>query len=300
MTVRSGDGTAAASIRTEGGASYEIEAPWGVASDGYHSSVREFLTIGTSRRDYGASNAVADFEGVGRILDEGTSCIALEPARPHGFFRFEPERWRMIYRINEGKRREQMVGDEEVRRLIRQFAPGFGLNRILWASAFRLGQQQSEAYHAGRWVLAGDAAHGMGPSAGAGMQVGVLRGMGAGLAAVDRALAPRDGGDPDRRLLPGTACCLRPGPVRQRPHLPKSRSALPSGHGHALGTAGHRRVVSICSRADDGSHRPHRSVSAGPPVRFSFPTSPPRSSVCAAGVDGGKGCGCQPAPCRPP
>ena len=46
--------------------------------------------------------------------------------------------------------------------------------RQLWASAFRLGQGQTEAYTSGRWALAGDAAHAMGPSAGAGMQVGVL------------------------------------------------------------------------------------------------------------------------------
>jgi 2-polyprenyl-6-methoxyphenol hydroxylase-like FAD-dependent oxidoreductase len=46
--------------------------------------------------------------------------------------------------------------------------------RHLWASSFRLGQGQTDAYAIGRWALAGDAAHAMGPSAGAGMQVGVL------------------------------------------------------------------------------------------------------------------------------
>ena len=44
----------------------------------------------------------------------------------------------------------------------------------MWASAFRLGQGQSESYRKGRWLLCGDAAHAMGPSAGAGMMVGVL------------------------------------------------------------------------------------------------------------------------------
>jgi 2-polyprenyl-6-methoxyphenol hydroxylase-like FAD-dependent oxidoreductase len=48
------------------------------------------------------------------------------------------------------------------------------VHRFLWASAFRLGQGQSETYREGRWLLAGDAAHTMGPSAGAGMMVGVL------------------------------------------------------------------------------------------------------------------------------
>ncbi len=48
------------------------------------------------------------------------------------------------------------------------------MHRFLWASAFRLGQGQSETYRKGRWLLCGDAAHAMGPSAGAGMMVGVL------------------------------------------------------------------------------------------------------------------------------
>lgn len=45
---------------------------------------------------------------------------------------------------------------------------------FLWVSAFRLGQGQSTTYRRDRWLLAGDAAHAMGPSAGAGMMVGVL------------------------------------------------------------------------------------------------------------------------------
>jgi len=52
--------------------------------------------------------------------------------------------------------------------------PAATVHRHLWASAFRLGQGQTRSYRAGRWALAGDAAHAMGPSAGAGMMVGLL------------------------------------------------------------------------------------------------------------------------------
>jgi hypothetical protein len=58
--------------------------------------------------------------------------------------------------------------------LLKSKLVGTRVHRFLWASAFRLGQGQSEGYRKGCWLLCGDAAHAMGPSAGAGMMVGVL------------------------------------------------------------------------------------------------------------------------------
>jgi 2-polyprenyl-6-methoxyphenol hydroxylase-like FAD-dependent oxidoreductase len=52
--------------------------------------------------------------------------------------------------------------------------PTARIARTLWASSFQLGQGQARTYAAGRWFLVGDAAHAMGPSAGAGMMVGLL------------------------------------------------------------------------------------------------------------------------------
>ena len=67
-----------------------------------------------------------------------------------------------------------MTTENAVTGLLKRKLPDARVPRFLWASAFRLGQGQSESYRKGRWLLCGDAAHAMGPSAGAGMMVGVL------------------------------------------------------------------------------------------------------------------------------
>ena len=107
-------------------------------------------------------------------LPKEVSRIVLDPRRPYGFFYFAPGRWRFIYRINEGENRRAVTAENAATGLLKRKLPGARLHRFLWASAFRLGQGQSESYRKGRWLLCGDAAHAMGPSAGAGMMVGVL------------------------------------------------------------------------------------------------------------------------------
>jgi 2-polyprenyl-6-methoxyphenol hydroxylase-like FAD-dependent oxidoreductase len=152
---------------------YDLAAPWAVASDGAGSGVRRMLGIETRWRDYVSYSAVADFE-MDCELPKQVSRIVLDPMRPYGFFYFAPGRWRFIYRINRGENRRAVTAEDVVTGLLRWKLPGARVHRVLWASAFRLGQGQSESYRKGRWLLAGDAAHAMGPSAGAGMMVGVL------------------------------------------------------------------------------------------------------------------------------
>ncbi len=163
-----------ASVNVEGpDGIYDLAAPWAVACDGAGSTVRRMLGIETRWRDYGTYSAVADFEMECELPKE-VSRIVLDPRRPYGFFYFAPGRWRFIYRIDEGEDRRAMTAEDAVTGLLRWKLPGTRIERFLWASAFRLGQGQSETYREGRWLLAGDAAHAMGPSAGAGMMVGVL------------------------------------------------------------------------------------------------------------------------------
>jgi 2-polyprenyl-6-methoxyphenol hydroxylase-like FAD-dependent oxidoreductase len=163
-----------ASVNVEGpDGIYDLTAPWAVACDGAGGTVRRMLGIETRWRDYGTYSAVADFEMECELPKE-VSRIVLDPRRPYGFFYFAPGRWRFIYRINEGEDRRAMTAEDAVTGLLRWKLPGTRIERFLWASAFRLGQGQSETYREGRWLLAGDAAHAMGPSAGAGMMVGVL------------------------------------------------------------------------------------------------------------------------------
>ena len=131
------------------------------------------LGIVTKWRDYGTDSAVADFE-MDCDLPKEVSRIVLHPARPYGFFYFAPGRWRFIYRLNEGEDRQAMITEAAATELLRSRLSKAHVHRFLWASAFRLGQGQSATYRNRRWLLCGDAAHAMGPSAGAGMMVGML------------------------------------------------------------------------------------------------------------------------------
>ncbi len=166
------DGLAWVKVESPSG-SYTFEAGWAVGCDGANSQVRNSLGIEQRWRDYGTDSAVADFE-MDCDLPLETSRIILDPVRPYGFFYFAPGRWRFIYRINAGENRQETTSESAATQLLISKLPGAKINRFLWASAFRLGQGQSRAYRKGHWLLAGDAAHAMGPSAGAGMMVGVL------------------------------------------------------------------------------------------------------------------------------
>ena len=152
---------------------YDLAAPWAVGCDGAGSGVRRMLGIETRWRDYGTDSAVADFE-MDCELPKAVSRIVLDPARPYGFFYFAPGRWRFIYRLNEGEHRRALTSKSAATELLESRLPRALVHRFLWASAFRLAQGQSATYRNGRWLLCGDAAHAMGPSAGAGMMVGIL------------------------------------------------------------------------------------------------------------------------------
>jgi 2-polyprenyl-6-methoxyphenol hydroxylase-like FAD-dependent oxidoreductase len=163
-----------ASVRVEGpDGGYRLEAPWAVGCDGAGSVVRRMLGVETKWRDYGTDSAVADFE-MECGLPKEVSRIVLDPARPYGFFYFAPGRWRLVYRPNRGEDRGALTTEAAATELLLSKLPEARVEGFLWASAFRLGQGQSTTYRRGRWLLAGDAAHAMGPSAGAGMMVGVL------------------------------------------------------------------------------------------------------------------------------
>ena len=172
--VAVGGSATEATVRVEGfDGTYDIAAPWAVGCDGFWSNVRKGLGIATTWRDYGAYSAVADFEMECDLPDD-VSRVVLDAAQPYGFFYFAPGRWRLIYRLNKGEDRKAMTTEAAATALLHAKLPGARVDRFLWASAFRLGSAQSSAYRQGRWLLAGDAAHAMGPSAGAGMMVGVL------------------------------------------------------------------------------------------------------------------------------
>ncbi|MGY1700551.1 FAD-dependent monooxygenase [Geodermatophilus sp. SYSU D00766] len=152
---------------------YRQTASSGVACDGARSTVRDHLGIGTRWRDHGTDSAVADVV-MDCDLPAGVSRIVLDPARPYGFFRFGPRRWRFVYRLGDGEDRAEATSEAAAVALLTSRLPTARVERFLWASAFRLAQGQASTYRRGRWLLCGDAAHAMGPSAGAGMMIGVV------------------------------------------------------------------------------------------------------------------------------
>jgi 2-polyprenyl-6-methoxyphenol hydroxylase-like FAD-dependent oxidoreductase len=166
-----------ANLRDLDGVEMQVRARFGVGADGAHSprtGVAHMAGLSSRWRDYGMDSVVADLELAVDPAATDRSWIALDPDRPLGAFAFGPRRWRLVYRVNSGESRDLATSEGFVAEQLARAFPGVPAERHLWASAFRLGQAQTEAYVSGRWALVGDAAHAMGPSAGAGMQVGVL------------------------------------------------------------------------------------------------------------------------------
>jgi 2-polyprenyl-6-methoxyphenol hydroxylase-like FAD-dependent oxidoreductase len=152
---------------------FAVHGDLGVGADGARSLVRAQLGIPTARRDYGASSVVADFFGASGLAAT-ESLIVLDSHRPRGLFPIHPGRWRLIYRVNEGEDHRYAASPEQAARILAASFPEATVTEWSWTSAFRLAQENARTYTRGHWVLVGDAAHPMGPSAGAGMMLGIL------------------------------------------------------------------------------------------------------------------------------
>lgn len=159
------------------GRTQDISARFGAGCDGAASTrrgVARMLGLSSDFRDYGANSVVADIEVSADPAPTDRSWIALASERPMGAFCFGDRRWRLVYRVNADETRDVVTSPDFVTSQLARAYPDAVVLRQLWASVFRLGQGQTRAYSRGRWALAGDAAHAMGPSAGAGMQLGIL------------------------------------------------------------------------------------------------------------------------------
>lgn len=153
--------------------SRSLQARYGVAADGASSSVRQFLDVPISRVRYGARSVVADFVGTAGIPPD-ESVLVLDSARPRGLFPITPHRWRLIYRVNSRDDPATAATPDVASNHLKRYFPTAHADAFTWSSSFELTQGDAAAYVKGRWILAGDAAHPMGPSAGAGMMLGVL------------------------------------------------------------------------------------------------------------------------------
>lgn len=79
-----------------------------------------------------------------------------------------------MLRVNEGGTGEAVLKEDFLAKTEQERLGPMKDLTLCWASQFRIAQLQSKRYAVVRWVLAGDAAHAMEPSAGSGMQLGLL------------------------------------------------------------------------------------------------------------------------------
>lgn len=146
----------------------EVRARFLVGADGHKSAVRQAVGLGTREKTYPQRFIMADFEdesGLGveaRLFFSAEASIESFPL-PGGY-----RRW--IVQVNDASAEAPVeLLTSRVRRLV-----GFDLSRCpaRFVSAFGAKRMIVERYHAGRVLLAGDAAHVMSSIGGQGMNTG--------------------------------------------------------------------------------------------------------------------------------
>jgi 2-polyprenyl-6-methoxyphenol hydroxylase-like FAD-dependent oxidoreductase len=85
-----------------------VKGHLGIGTDGYHSHCRELLEIPTQKKDYGTYSLVANFE-TSTQFDHTRSKIVLDLSRPHAFFPFPENHFRLVLRVNQNEIREQVL-----------------------------------------------------------------------------------------------------------------------------------------------------------------------------------------------
>ena len=148
----------------------ESTAAFVVGCDGAHSAVRHFLNLPFEGAQYDDMFLLADVETNSLPPDELQLCPS--EFGPAAIFPMSATRRRIVATV------ERAEGDapsiELVRRILSQRAPaGIEVRSIGWASYFRIHHRQVADLRAGRFFVAGDAAHIHSPFGGQGMNTGL-------------------------------------------------------------------------------------------------------------------------------
>ena len=145
-----------------------------VGADGIASPLRERLGIGTHGRDYG-QRAVVAHVATGRA-HEGTAWQRFQPGGPLAFLPLADGRSSIVWSLPEAEATRVLALDDAIFRDELGCALDFRLGAITATTAraaFPLRLRLADRYVAGRCVLVGDAAHGVHPLAGQGMNLGL-------------------------------------------------------------------------------------------------------------------------------
>ncbi|OBK14229.1 FAD-dependent oxidoreductase [Mycobacterium asiaticum] len=171
-----------------------IRAAYVVGADGMHSTVRQQAGIGFAGGEFAESFALADVRVVGEapvdevILFYGNEGLNVLAPLPDG-----------VYRIVAPATDIPKVPTMEFAQMLldtRGFGPGRTLvTELLWGSRFRIQHRVAVSYRAGRFLLAGDAAHVHSPAGGQGMNLGITDAI-----ALSGALSEALGGGSDAAL----------------------------------------------------------------------------------------------------
>jgi len=149
-----------------------LRARYVVGADGINSTVRQQAGIGFTGGEYAESFALADVRLQGEvptdevILFYARTGLTVEAPLPDGIHR--------IVAPLEHAPEEPTAAFVQELLDTRAFGPDrLRVTEVIWGSRFRIHHRVADTYHAGRLVLAGDAAHVYSPAGGQGMNLGI-------------------------------------------------------------------------------------------------------------------------------
>ncbi len=149
-----------------------IRARYAVGADGMHSTVREHAAIGFTGDTYAQSFVLADVH-MDWHLPESEVMLYYSPAGLVVVSALPGGRHRIVATVDDAP---EHPGEGFVQALLDARGPErqpARLRDVVWSSRFRVHHRLADHYRAGRFFLAGDAAHVHSPAGGQGMNTGI-------------------------------------------------------------------------------------------------------------------------------